>query len=140
MVNSGMHPEQRLSADGMDLSLGCKMLGIMARVFQPFTVTVTAVLKKSKGVTLLLPFICLKRCSSSLWSLFKLLHIRLNSARVLPSQLVQGLVVGKLANHCTERTLLRLSVFVFAGVGLGMVRLGIKSSMVPFSNAATQGP
>ncbi|XP_009933588.1 solute carrier family 67 member A1 isoform X1 [Opisthocomus hoazin] len=34
--------------------------------------------------------------------------------------LVQGLVVGKLANHCTERTLLRLSVFVFAGVGLGM--------------------
>ncbi|KFW70254.1 Solute carrier family 22 member 18, partial [Pygoscelis adeliae] len=33
---------------------------------------------------------------------------------------VQGLVVGKLANHCTERTLLRLSVFVFAGVGLGM--------------------
>ncbi|NXA11503.1 S22AI protein, partial [Sapayoa aenigma] len=33
---------------------------------------------------------------------------------------VQGLVVGKLANHCTEMTLLRLSVFVFAGVGLGM--------------------
>ncbi|XP_051478065.1 solute carrier family 22 member 18 [Apus apus] len=33
---------------------------------------------------------------------------------------VQGLVVGKLTNHCTERTLLRLSVFVFAGVGLGM--------------------
>ncbi|NXW27544.1 S22AI protein, partial [Phaetusa simplex] len=33
---------------------------------------------------------------------------------------IQGLVVGKLTNHCTERTLLRLSVFVFAGVGLGM--------------------
>ncbi|NWH43463.1 S22AI protein, partial [Fregata magnificens] len=33
---------------------------------------------------------------------------------------VQRLVVGKLTNHCTERTLLRLSVFVFAGVGLGM--------------------
>ncbi|NXG26156.1 S22AI protein, partial [Grallaria varia] len=33
---------------------------------------------------------------------------------------VQGLIVGKLANHCTEMTLLRLSVFVFAGVGLGM--------------------
>ncbi|NWX50332.1 S22AI protein, partial [Steatornis caripensis] len=33
---------------------------------------------------------------------------------------VQGLVVGKLTNRCTERTLLRLSVFVFAGVGLGM--------------------
>ncbi|KFW12056.1 Solute carrier family 22 member 18, partial [Fulmarus glacialis] len=33
---------------------------------------------------------------------------------------VQGLVVGKLTNHCSERTLLRLSVFVFAGVGLGM--------------------
>ncbi|KFM13850.1 Solute carrier family 22 member 18, partial [Aptenodytes forsteri] len=33
---------------------------------------------------------------------------------------VQGLVVGKLTNHCTERTLLRLSVFIFAGVGLGM--------------------
>ncbi|KFQ10639.1 Solute carrier family 22 member 18, partial [Leptosomus discolor] len=33
---------------------------------------------------------------------------------------VQGLVIGKLTNHCSERTLLRLSVFVFAGVGLGM--------------------
>ncbi|XP_075611056.1 solute carrier family 67 member A1 isoform X3 [Balearica regulorum gibbericeps] len=33
---------------------------------------------------------------------------------------LQGLVVGKLTNHCTESTLLRLSVFVFAGVGLGM--------------------
>ncbi|NXY34187.1 S22AI protein, partial [Pomatorhinus ruficollis] len=33
---------------------------------------------------------------------------------------VQGLVVGKLSHHCTEMTLLRLSVFVFAGVGLGM--------------------
>ncbi|NXN41901.1 S22AI protein, partial [Rhinoptilus africanus] len=33
---------------------------------------------------------------------------------------IQGLVVGKLTHHCTERTLLRLSVFVFAGVGLGM--------------------
>ncbi|NXS64048.1 S22AI protein, partial [Brachypteracias leptosomus] len=33
---------------------------------------------------------------------------------------VQGLVIGKLTNHCTERTLLRLSIFVFAGVGLGM--------------------
>ncbi|NXB63659.1 S22AI protein, partial [Struthidea cinerea] len=33
---------------------------------------------------------------------------------------VQGLVVGKLASHCTEMTLLRISVFVFAGVGLGM--------------------
>ncbi|NWW44656.1 S22AI protein, partial [Pedionomus torquatus] len=33
---------------------------------------------------------------------------------------IQGLVVGKLTNHCTEMTLLRLSVFVFAGVGLGM--------------------
>ncbi|NXU02598.1 S22AI protein, partial [Buphagus erythrorhynchus] len=33
---------------------------------------------------------------------------------------VQGLVVGKLASHCTEMTLLRLSVFIFAGVGLGM--------------------
>ncbi|NXU91688.1 S22AI protein, partial [Xiphorhynchus elegans] len=34
--------------------------------------------------------------------------------------IVQGLVVGKLTKHCTEMTLLRLSVFVFAGVGLGM--------------------
>ncbi|NXU53042.1 S22AI protein, partial [Turnix velox] len=33
---------------------------------------------------------------------------------------VQGLVIGRLTNHCTERTLLRLSIFVFAGVGLGM--------------------
>uniref|UniRef100_A0A663M7H0 Organic cation transporter-like protein 2 n=1 Tax=Athene cunicularia TaxID=194338 RepID=A0A663M7H0_ATHCN len=33
---------------------------------------------------------------------------------------VQGLVIGKLTKSCTERTLLRLSVFVFAGVGLGM--------------------
>ncbi|NXE77210.1 S22AI protein, partial [Cochlearius cochlearius] len=33
---------------------------------------------------------------------------------------VQGLVVGKLTSRCTERTLLRLSVFVFASVGLGM--------------------
>ncbi|XP_068800948.1 solute carrier family 22 member 18 isoform X1 [Struthio camelus] len=33
---------------------------------------------------------------------------------------VQGLVIGKLTSLCTERTLLRLSVFVFAGVGLGM--------------------
>ncbi|NXF56743.1 S22AI protein, partial [Ciccaba nigrolineata] len=33
---------------------------------------------------------------------------------------VQGLVIGKLTNNCSERTLLRLSVFVFAGVGLGM--------------------
>ncbi|NXK44025.1 S22AI protein, partial [Chauna torquata] len=33
---------------------------------------------------------------------------------------VQGLVVGKLTNHCTERALLRLSILVFAGVGLGM--------------------
>ncbi|NXT72521.1 S22AI protein, partial [Chaetops frenatus] len=33
---------------------------------------------------------------------------------------VQGLVVGKLARHCTEMTLLRLSVVVFASVGLGM--------------------
>ncbi|XP_029895684.1 solute carrier family 22 member 18 isoform X3 [Aquila chrysaetos chrysaetos] len=36
---------------------------------------------------------------------------------------VQGLVTGKLTNHCTERTLLRLSVFIFAGVGLGMARM-----------------
>ncbi|NXJ20015.1 S22AI protein, partial [Dicrurus megarhynchus] len=33
---------------------------------------------------------------------------------------VQGLVVGKLSSHYTEMTLLRLSIFVFAGVGLGM--------------------
>ncbi|NXD76168.1 S22AI protein, partial [Halcyon senegalensis] len=33
---------------------------------------------------------------------------------------IQGLIIGKLTNHCTERTLLRLSIFVFAGVGLGM--------------------
>uniref|UniRef100_A0A8B9NTT0 Solute carrier family 22 member 18 n=1 Tax=Apteryx owenii TaxID=8824 RepID=A0A8B9NTT0_APTOW len=33
---------------------------------------------------------------------------------------VQGLVIGRLTSLCTERTLLRLSVFVFAGVGLGM--------------------
>ncbi|NXP70037.1 S22AI protein, partial [Ramphastos sulfuratus] len=33
---------------------------------------------------------------------------------------VQGLVIGKLTKHCTERTLLRLSVFVFGVVGLGM--------------------
>ncbi|NXD94849.1 S22AI protein, partial [Chaetorhynchus papuensis] len=33
---------------------------------------------------------------------------------------VQGLIVGKLASYCTEMTLLRLSVLVFAGVGLGM--------------------
>ncbi|NXI48420.1 S22AI protein, partial [Galbula dea] len=34
--------------------------------------------------------------------------------------IVQGLVIGKLTNHYTERTLLRFSIFVFAGVGLGM--------------------
>ncbi|NWY58719.1 S22AI protein, partial [Chionis minor] len=34
--------------------------------------------------------------------------------------IIQGLVVGKLTKHCTDRTLLRLSIFVFAGVGLGM--------------------
>ncbi|NWU60293.1 S22AI protein, partial [Pterocles burchelli] len=33
---------------------------------------------------------------------------------------IQGLVIGKLTNYCTEMTLLKLSVFVFAGVGLGM--------------------
>ncbi|NXO03001.1 S22AI protein, partial [Rhinopomastus cyanomelas] len=33
---------------------------------------------------------------------------------------VQGLVIGKLSSHCTERTLLRISIIVFAGVGLGM--------------------
>ncbi|XP_053837428.1 solute carrier family 22 member 18 [Vidua macroura] len=33
---------------------------------------------------------------------------------------VQGLVTEKLASHCSEMTLLRLSVFVFASVGLGM--------------------
>ncbi|NXC44546.1 S22AI protein, partial [Penelope pileata] len=33
---------------------------------------------------------------------------------------VQGLVIGKLTSYCTEQTLLRLSVLVFAGVGLGM--------------------
>ncbi|NXI58878.1 S22AI protein, partial [Chloroceryle aenea] len=33
---------------------------------------------------------------------------------------IQGLIIGKLTNHCTERTLLRLSIFVFAGVGVGM--------------------
>ncbi|XP_068004405.1 solute carrier family 22 member 18 [Melanerpes formicivorus] len=33
---------------------------------------------------------------------------------------VQGLVIGTLTNHCTEKTLLRLSIFVFAIVGLGM--------------------
>ncbi|KAM6115467.1 solute carrier family 22 member 18 [Pterocles gutturalis] len=33
---------------------------------------------------------------------------------------VQGLVIGRLTKYCTERTLLRLCVFVFAGVGLGM--------------------
>ncbi|NWR54440.1 S22AI protein, partial [Bucorvus abyssinicus] len=33
---------------------------------------------------------------------------------------VQGLVIGKLTNYCTEGTLLRLSIFIFAGVGLGM--------------------
>ncbi|NWS74836.1 S22AI protein, partial [Crotophaga sulcirostris] len=33
---------------------------------------------------------------------------------------VQGLVVGRLTDRCTERTLLRLSIAVFAGVGLGM--------------------
>ncbi|XP_065538864.1 solute carrier family 22 member 18 [Lathamus discolor] len=33
---------------------------------------------------------------------------------------VQGLVIGKLTSRCTEMTLLKLSVFVFSGVGLGM--------------------
>ncbi|XP_005439189.4 solute carrier family 22 member 18 isoform X1 [Falco cherrug] len=33
---------------------------------------------------------------------------------------VQCLIIGKLTNHCTEMTLLRLSIFIFAGVGLGM--------------------
>ncbi|NXE52406.1 S22AI protein, partial [Casuarius casuarius] len=33
---------------------------------------------------------------------------------------VQGLVIGKLTSLCSERTLLRLSVAVFAGVGLAM--------------------
>ncbi|XP_061319058.1 solute carrier family 22 member 18 isoform X4 [Pezoporus flaviventris] len=33
---------------------------------------------------------------------------------------VQGLVIGKLTSRCTEMTLLKLSVFVFAVVGLGM--------------------
>uniref|UniRef100_A0A8C9L8F2 Solute carrier family 22 member 18 n=1 Tax=Pavo cristatus TaxID=9049 RepID=A0A8C9L8F2_PAVCR len=34
---------------------------------------------------------------------------------------VQGLVIEKLTSRCTEQTLLRLSIFVFAVVGLGMV-------------------
>lgn len=63
----------------------------------------------------------------------------INVACVLLPQVVQGLVVGKLSKHCTERTLLRLGVLVFAGVGLGMVRLGVKSSTVPFSNMAGRG-
>ncbi|NXF99266.1 S22AI protein, partial [Sakesphorus luctuosus] len=33
---------------------------------------------------------------------------------------VQGLLVGKLSNYFAEMTLLRLSVFIFASVGLGM--------------------
>uniref|UniRef100_A0A8C3LSN3 Solute carrier family 22 member 18 n=1 Tax=Chrysolophus pictus TaxID=9089 RepID=A0A8C3LSN3_CHRPC len=33
---------------------------------------------------------------------------------------VQGLVIEKLTSRCTEQTLLRLSILVFAGVGLGM--------------------
>uniref|UniRef100_A0A8C2U7B9 Solute carrier family 22 member 18 n=1 Tax=Coturnix japonica TaxID=93934 RepID=A0A8C2U7B9_COTJA len=33
---------------------------------------------------------------------------------------VQGLVIGKLTSHCTEQTLLRFSILLFAGVGLGM--------------------
>ncbi|XP_042691838.1 solute carrier family 22 member 18 isoform X2 [Centrocercus urophasianus] len=33
---------------------------------------------------------------------------------------VQGLVIGKLTSLCTEQTLLKLSIFIFAGVGLGM--------------------
>lgn len=85
-------------------------------------------------------FHCLKHCSSSLLSLFELLYVGLNSARVLLSQVVQGLVIGKLTSHCTEMTLLKLSVFIFAGVGLGMVRLSVKSSMMLFSNAVAQGP
>lgn len=65
----------------------------------------------------------LEESSNSLLSLFKLLYyIELNGAYVFLCQVVQGLVVGKLSKHCTELTLLRLSVFVFAGVGLGMVR------------------
>lgn len=51
-----------------------------------------------------------------------MINIRLNGAYVLLCQVVQGLVVGKLASHCTEMILLRLTVLVFAGVGLGMVR------------------
>lgn len=81
----------------------------------------------------------MKHRDSSLLNLFKLLYIRLNVARLLLLQVVQGLLVGKLTNYCTERTLLRLSVFIFAGVGLGMVRLGIKSSTVSFNNTAARG-
>ncbi|OWK56795.1 Solute carrier family 22 member 18, partial [Lonchura striata] len=45
---------------------------------------------------------------------------RLNGAYVFLCQVVQGLLVEKLASHCSEMTLLRLSIFVFASVGLGM--------------------
>uniref|UniRef100_A0A8C2TIB5 Solute carrier family 22 member 18-like n=1 Tax=Coturnix japonica TaxID=93934 RepID=A0A8C2TIB5_COTJA len=37
-----------------------------------------------------------------------------------PYLVVQGLVIGKLTSHCTEQTLLRFSILLFAGVGLGM--------------------
>lgn len=63
---------------------------------------------------------------------------RLNGACVLLLQVIQGLVIGKLTNCCTEGTLLRLSIFVFAGVGLGMVRLSVKSSMVSSNSASAQ--
>lgn len=52
---------------------------------------------------------------------------------MLLPQVVQGLVIGKLTSHFTEQTLLNLSVFVFAGVGLGMVRFAEKSSKGHFS-------
>lgn len=116
------------------------MLTVMDCVFQPLTMTVRSLFlkkkKKGNGITHLRPFISIKHCDSPLLSLFKLLYIRFNVAHLLLFQVVQGLVVGKLTSRCTERTLLRLSVFAFAGVGLGMVRLDIKSPTVPLNNTA----
>uniref|UniRef100_A0A8C2TER8 Solute carrier family 22 member 18-like n=1 Tax=Coturnix japonica TaxID=93934 RepID=A0A8C2TER8_COTJA len=72
-------------------------------------------------------FLSPRKQGNDVFSLFYVLselvsiHIRwTDSAHVFHPQVVQGLVIGKLTSHCTEQTLLRFSILLFAGVGLGM--------------------
>lgn len=109
-----------------DLSLSYKMLKIMVNIFKSFTATANSL------------FLFPGKQGNNTFSLFCLLSELvsisiswIDTAHALLPQVVQGLVIGKLTSHCTEQTLLRLGVLVFAGVGLGMVRLTEKSSTGP---------